>query len=55
MSKYVVALGAGRGVDVMLARQSLLNCAAFDGFGGGCDGGVSCLARPHLPPLALRK
>jgi hypothetical protein len=25
----------------MLARQTLLNCAAFDGFGGGCNGGVS--------------
>ena len=23
----------------MLARQALLNCAAFDGFGNGCDGG----------------
>jgi hypothetical protein len=23
----------------MLSRQALLNCGAFDGFGGGCDGG----------------
>lgn len=29
----------GLGPDVMLARQSLLNCAAFHDFGGGCDGG----------------
>ncbi|KAG2496883.1 hypothetical protein HYH03_005282 [Edaphochlamys debaryana] len=25
--------------DVMLARQTLLNCAAFEGYGHGCDGG----------------
>lgn len=29
----------GRGIDVMLARQVLLNCGAFDNFGAGCDGG----------------
>lgn len=29
----------GLGPDVMLARQSLLNCAAFHDLGGGCDGG----------------
>jgi hypothetical protein len=23
----------------MLSRQTLLNCAAFEGFGLGCDGG----------------
>ncbi|KAK2076052.1 hypothetical protein QBZ16_001388 [Prototheca wickerhamii] len=27
------------GPDVMLARQVVLNCAAFHGMGGGCDGG----------------
>lgn len=27
------------GPDVMLGRQSLLNCAAFQGYGTGCDGG----------------
>lgn len=27
------------GPDVMLARQALLNCAAFHGYGSGCDGG----------------
>ena len=30
---------AGKGPDVMLARQTLLNCGAFHGFGSGCDGG----------------
>ncbi|KIY94405.1 papain-type cysteine protease [Monoraphidium neglectum] len=25
--------------DVMLGRQTLLNCAAFHGMGTGCDGG----------------
>ena len=25
--------------DVMLGRQTFLNCAAFDGFGDGCNGG----------------
>jgi hypothetical protein len=25
--------------DVMLGRQALLNCAAFKGWGQGCDGG----------------
>ena len=29
----------GLGPDVMLSRQTLLNCAALQGFGGGCDGG----------------
>eukprot|EP01023_Acetabularia_acetabulum_P009963 TRINITY_DN14525_c0_g1_i2.p2 TRINITY_DN14525_c0_g1~~TRINITY_DN14525_c0_g1_i2.p2 ORF type:complete len:336 (+),score=69.21 TRINITY_DN14525_c0_g1_i2:52-1059(+) len=29
----------GKGQDVMLARQALLNCAHFQGFGDGCDGG----------------
>jgi hypothetical protein len=29
----------GKGMDVMLARQVLLNCGAFDNFGAGCDGG----------------
>jgi hypothetical protein len=29
----------GRGMDVMLGRQSLLNCAAYEGYGAGCDGG----------------
>jgi hypothetical protein len=29
----------GIGPDVMLARQSLLNCAAFHDYGAGCDGG----------------
>ena len=29
----------GLGPDVMLARQSLLNCAAFHDYGAGCDGG----------------
>ncbi|KAL6776791.1 hypothetical protein ACKKBF_B30930 [Auxenochlorella protothecoides x Auxenochlorella symbiontica] len=29
----------GAGPDAMLARQVILNCAAFHGFGGGCDGG----------------
>jgi C1A family cysteine protease len=29
----------GEGPDVMLSRQTLLNCAAFKGFGAGCDGG----------------
>lgn len=28
-----------RGADVMLGRQSLLNCGAYEGFGAGCDGG----------------
>jgi hypothetical protein len=25
--------------DVMLGRQTLLNCAAFKGWGEGCNGG----------------
>lgn len=25
--------------DVMLGRQTLLNCAYFEGYGSGCDGG----------------
>ncbi|EIE22506.1 cysteine proteinase [Coccomyxa subellipsoidea C-169] len=29
----------GKGPDVMLGRQSLLNCAAYEGMGAGCDGG----------------
>lgn len=29
----------GKGMDVMLSRQALLNCGAFDGFGAGCNGG----------------
>ena len=29
----------GAGPDVMLSRQTLLNCAALKGYGGGCDGG----------------
>lgn len=29
----------GLGPDTMLARQVILNCAAFHGWGGGCDGG----------------
>ena len=29
----------GRGPDVMLGRQTLLNCGAYEGFGAGCDGG----------------
>ncbi|PNW87367.1 hypothetical protein CHLRE_02g119900v5 [Chlamydomonas reinhardtii] len=29
----------GETPDVMLARQTLLNCAAFEGYGNGCDGG----------------
>ena len=29
----------GAAPDVMLSRQTFLNCAAFKGFGGGCDGG----------------
>jgi len=29
----------GLGPDVMLARQTLLNCAAFHDLGAGCDGG----------------
>lgn len=29
----------GVGPDVMLSRQTLLNCAALKGYGGGCDGG----------------
>ncbi len=29
----------GLNPDVMLARQTLLNCAAFEGYGHGCDGG----------------
>lgn len=29
----------GQGLDVMLARQVMLNCGAFDNFGAGCDGG----------------
>lgn len=28
----------GKGPDVMLSRQTLLNCAAFKGMGAGCDG-----------------
>lgn len=27
------------GPDTMLSRQALLNCAAFEGMGAGCDGG----------------
>jgi hypothetical protein len=29
----------GLGPDTMLARQTLLNCAAFHDYGAGCDGG----------------
>ena len=29
----------GAAPDVMLSRQTFLICAAFQGFGGGCDGG----------------
>ena len=28
-----------RGPDVMLSRQTLLNCATYEGLGNGCDGG----------------
>ncbi|KAK9844141.1 hypothetical protein WJX81_005676 [Elliptochloris bilobata] len=30
---------AGRGPDVLLSRQTMLNCGAFEGNGAGCDGG----------------
>ena len=33
----------GLGPDVMLSRQTLLNCGAFEDFGGGCGGGESAL------------
>ena len=29
----------GMGEDVMLGRQSFLNCAPYEGLSGGCDGG----------------
>lgn len=29
----------GRGIDVMLSRQTMLNCGHFYGFGKGCNGG----------------
>ena len=29
----------GKGPDVMLGRQSFLNCGAYEGWGAGCDGG----------------
>lgn len=29
----------GMGPDVMLSRQALLNCAAYHGYGDGCNGG----------------
>jgi len=29
----------GKGPDTMLGRQTLLNCAAYEGNGKGCDGG----------------
>lgn len=29
----------GRGPDVLLSRQTMLNCGAFEGNGAGCDGG----------------
>lgn len=29
----------GRGPDVMLGRQTLLNCGAYYGMGAGCNGG----------------
>ncbi|PNH06800.1 Cathepsin Z [Tetrabaena socialis] len=29
----------GKSPDVMLGRQTLLNCASYEGYGNGCDGG----------------
>ncbi len=38
----------GGGMDVMLSRQSLLNCASFHGHGDGCNGGEPIDVRcPH--------
>jgi hypothetical protein len=56
--KSAVIVAAGKGVDVMLARQTLLNCGAFHGFGNGCDGGdpidvCECLTS-KLPPCVHR-
>ncbi len=31
--------GVGDKNELMLARQVMLNCGAFDNFGAGCDGG----------------
>jgi len=46
---------AGRGPDVMLSRQTMLNCGAFEGYGGGCDGGACACApcTPHAMPFLL--
>ncbi len=35
------------GVDVMLGRQTLLNCAGFHGYGDGCNGGEPLEVRYH--------
>ena len=32
-------IGKGGGMDIMLGRQTLLNCAGFHGHGDGCNGG----------------
>lgn len=32
-------IAKGGGIDIMLGRQSLLNCAGFHGHGDGCNGG----------------
>lgn len=34
--------------DVMLGRQTLLNCAAFKGYGQGCDGGEPLEVHIHI-------
>ena len=41
---------AGFGVDTMLSRQTMLNCGAFDNYGGGCDGGdvIDVRVKHHL-------
>ncbi len=44
---------AGRGPDVLLSRQTMLNCGAFEGNGAGCDGGACALCTPHARPFWL--
>ncbi|KAK9814553.1 hypothetical protein WJX72_007790 [[Myrmecia] bisecta] len=43
----------GRGPDVMLSRQTLLNCGAFEGLGAGCDGGEVADALKYMADFGL--
>ncbi|MEW5298408.1 MAG: hypothetical protein WDW36_001534 [Sanguina aurantia] len=43
----------GKGIDVLLSRQTLLNCAAQHGWGHGCDGGDTIDAFRYMKEFGL--